>query len=237
MGTEHVFYFSPHQDDELLNFGAAVIRDTDSGLDVHVVLCTDGGASSARRCLCDGGSCVWHEGSHFFDLSPEAFTAARDGEFIGSCLEMGVPEKNICISPLRSADGKLSERTAEDIILDAIKAYPAEEVSVKTLAPVYSKPQNPDHTATGEAAKKLFGAGAFAGLSLFYELILLDGSQTPFSGLEKVGLTPAQRERFIAAESRYGMWEPELGSYAVGFHSVYDEFTSQFAEPVSYLLK
>ena len=46
---KYVLYFSPHQDDELLNLGAAMCKDINAGYEVFCVLCTDGGASGARR--------------------------------------------------------------------------------------------------------------------------------------------------------------------------------------------
>ena len=225
-----IFYFAPHQDDELTNLGPAVCRDLTLGHGVHVVLCTDGAASGVKRMLADGGGCAWHTGAHRYALSAEAFTAARDREFLESCACLGVAAENARISPLRGPDGGLTRAQAERIILEALSGFPPAECAVKTLAPLPGVGQNPDHTALGLAAQALFRAGAFASLTLTHEFIHLP--PVPSLAGNVIRPAPQELERIKKAAAAYSLWAPAAGRYAVGFHSVADEFRAFLADPV-----
>ena len=232
-----VFYFPPHQDDELCNFGAAILRDLDAGHEVFSVLCTDGGASSARTCIGNGETCRLHGGTHDYRLTREEFSAARDREYHACCAAMGIRQENIRISPLRGRDAELTQAQAERIILDAIAGFPPDRIAVKAFVPITACRQNPDHAAVARAAQALFDAGAFGGLTQFYEAIYLDAADGEPYSLEKLTLNESQRERFIAASRCYGLWAPERGFFAVGYHSVKDEFDLLAADPAGYVCK
>lgn len=232
-----VFYFPPHQDDELTNFGVSIIKDVDAGRRAVCVLCTDGGASGVRSVLGDGRGCHLHSGKHVYPMSREEFSAARDREYRACCREMGLPDGDIRISPVRGSDGQLTVDRAREIILDAVKGLDPETVEVRALAPVSHVHQNPDHTATGRAALELFREGAFGRLTLFYESILLPSrtgkALPPEYELERVGPDEEQALRCRRAADRYGVWDPENGLFAVGHHSVKDEFDMMVNAPVS----
>ena len=231
---KNVFFFAPHQDDELTNLGAAICADIDAGNEVFCVLCTDGGASGARLLIGDNGACAWHEGDHVFPMSRDDFSAARDREFIASCLAMGLKRENIIVSPCRGKDSSLKLEEAEKIILDATASFPPESVVVKTLYPLARGKQNPDHTALGMAAKQLFSRGCFSSLELYYEMILLPADDVQLFTMIPA---PSQREKLLAACAEYGLWAPEAGRFAVGRHSVFDEFSDFERKPFSYLVK
>ncbi|MBQ6019932.1 MAG: PIG-L family deacetylase [Clostridia bacterium] len=237
MSGRFVFYFVPHQDDEITNFGVSILRDIDAGFRVICVLCTDGGASSARRLIGNGEACHLHAGRHDYPMSREEFSCARDREYIACCREMGIRNEDIMISRFRGRDGELSTTLAEKIIVDAIDGFPPDETEVKTLVPVTETPQNPDHTATGIAARNLFRKKAFAGLSQFYEVIFLNRTEQPQYPLERLVPTAEQAERYCRAADCYGVWKPDRGFYAVGHHSVKDEFDLLTSDPVSLLVK
>ena len=233
--SRYVFYFSPHQDDELLNLGTAMCKDIDAGREVFCVLCTDGGASGARRLIGNCGGCQWHEGAHDHPLTVAAFSAARDREFTASCLAMGLRPDHIMIPADRAPDGQLTAAHAAEIMRNAVKDFPAEQVTVKTLAEVTWQRQNPDHTAVARAALQLRAENACAAAEEYLETILFPA---PERSDILATLTPdaAQRERLLAAAANYGRWEPENGFYAVGCHSVWDEFDEFQREQFSRLL-
>lgn len=234
MTEQYVFYFAPHQDDELLNFGAAITQDIDAGNQVFCVLCTDGSASGARQLIGNGETCHLHQGKHPAGMEVPAFVAARDKEFIGSCSAMGLTDDRILLPANRARDGALTPEHAAELMLDATRGLPKTRVTVKTLLPVAGVDQNPDHTAVGTAARSLWEGGAFAGLTLFYEPIHLDRGL--LERREMAVLRPqneAQTARLLAAAGVYGRWEPETGRYAVGIHSVYDEFAAFVIAPHS----
>lgn len=229
-----VFYFAPHQDDELTNFGAAICADLDAGHEVFCVLCTDGGASGARGLLADGGGCAWHDKRHTFALSREAFAAARDHEFTASCLALGIEPEHIVISPLRAPDSGCTVEAARRIILDATAACPNEHTMIKTLLPVTWRRQNPDHTAIAQAAAGLKAEGRFADVRFYCEMILLPAPD--HIRLQKIEPTPQGRERLLRAADEYGRWEPQNGRFAIGVHSVYDEMEEFRQKPFSWLV-
>ncbi len=231
--TEHVFYLVPHQDDELTNFGAAICADVSAGREVFCALCTDGGASGARRLIGDGGCCAWHDGAHLHPLSREEFSKARDREFIASCRALGVKAENILIPAGRAADGSGDKESARAILLDLLSTRPADRVGVKALMPLSGSRQNHDHTATGLAAEELFAESLFDELTLFWELILLPAPE----GVRLTKITPApnERELLIKACAEYSLWDPAAGRYAVGLHSVYDEFKAFEKDPCAWV--
>ena len=233
--TKYVFYFSPHQDDELLNLGTAMCKDIDAGREVFCVLCTDGGASGARRLIGNGGTCQWHEGTHDHPLTVAEFSAARDREFTASCLAMRLSPDHILIPADRASDGQLTAELAAAIMKNAIKDFPAEQVTLKTLAEVTWQQQNPVHTAVAKAALQLWEENACAAAEEYLETILFPAPE----GIDILAtLTPdgTQRERLLAAAANYCRWEPENGFYAVGCHSVWDEFDDFRREQFSRLL-
>lgn len=230
------FFFAPHQDDELTNLGVPLCRTLSEGGNAHVVLCTDGGASGVKRMLLNGGGCAWHSGAHCFTLDGPSFTAARDREFIESCRALGVPEKNIVISPLRGPDGGLTTETAVNVMRDAMKDVPPEDRAVIALAPMPERRQNPDHTAAGNAANILFDAGECAFLTLVWEFILLPPERER-TDLGQIVPTPEEYERIKKAAAAYRRWAPAEGRYAVGYHSVADEFDAFLRAPVCVIAK
>ncbi len=233
--TKYVFFFSPHQDDELLNLGAAMCQDIDAGREVFCVLCTDGGASGARRLIGDGETCEWHGDRHDYPMDRAAFSAARDGEFTASCLAMGLQPDHILIPADRAPDGQLTAEHAEKLMRDAIKGFPAEQVTLKTLAEVKWQQQNPDHTAVARAALQLRAENACAAVEEYLETILFPAPEDA-AILETVTPNEAQRKRLLAAAESYCRWQPEEGRFAVGFHSVADEFIQFREEQISRLM-
>ena len=159
-GTSRVrLYFSPHQDDELLTMGISIRNALHTnGLDsVHVVLCSDGLRSSARERLCDGAKCPLHEQEHIYSLSTEEFIDARDREFLGSCLALGVRPQNIHFGSKRMVDGSVDVEGAESIIQRWSSKYPG--ATVCTVSPEVGATQHRDHRAVGAAAVSLLQRG------------------------------------------------------------------------------
>lgn len=224
-------YLVPHQDDEITNFGAGILADLAAGRRVRVVLCTDGGASGVRRMLADGQSCKIHAGEHRYALSGASFTAARDREFRLSCARLGVPARDAVVSPLRGRDGSLSDAQAAEILWAELALFPDSPVAVRSLSVIPG--QNPDHRATALAAAALYRAGAFPALARFWEMIWLDRYPADRPPLCRLVPAEEERRRLLAAADAYRIWAPEKGFFAVGEHSVADEFAAFRADPVA----
>lgn len=233
--TKYVFFFSPHQDDELLNLGAAMCQDIDAGYEVYCVLCTDGGASGARQLVGDGETCQWHEGRHDYPMDRAVFSAARDREFTESCRALGVKADHIVIPADRAPDGQLTADHALELMRNAVKDVPAGQVAVKTLAEVTWSRQNPDHTAVAQAALRLREEGSCGLVEEYLETILFPAPETT-TILETVTPNAAQKQRLLAAAESYRRWLPEEDRFAVGFHSVADEFIEFREEQISRMM-
>ncbi len=228
-------YFVAHQDDELNNTGVLLAEEADSFYDdTYVILCTDGGGSGVLGVLADGNDCHLHEGKHVYPMTREEFSVARDREFTESCKLLGVKPENVIIHKLRGLDAQLTESLAEHIIRDTLSLFPAEtDFRIRAVSPLFDGRQNPDHKAIGNVCEKLFAEG------LFSEAVLVTDSCFEGSCREKFPLVsfeerkPDDKEfkKLKAAADCYGRWEPENGRYAVGWHSVKDEFEEIVRNP------
>ena len=229
-------YFVAHQDDELLNTGVLLTKEAaENPQDTYVILCTDGGASGVINVLGDMKDCWLHEGQHIYHLSRQEFSLARDREFIDSCSHLGVIDQNVMIHPKKGFDGGLTEEQAEHIILETMKLFPYEtDFRIRAVSPYFEGRQNPDHKAIGIVCEKLFRQGCFS------ELILVNDScfegncykLFPEKHYQKLHADTASHEKINAATDSYGKWAPENGRYAIGWHSVKDEFEEIVRNPV-----
>ena len=97
-----IVFHIPHQDDELLWMWLVIIHHVLVGRRVIVVLCLDGSTSVIRRALNgEESNGYWPTHWHWPDregipyLTPEAFSWARDREFVAACQAMGVRREDI----------------------------------------------------------------------------------------------------------------------------------------------
>lgn len=222
-----VLYFAPHQDDELLSMGVDICASLKKKYDVHVILCADGSKSYVKRLLNNGKSCPKHEGIHQYDLSTGEFIQARDREFTGSCLALGVPESNIHIPEKRAVDGSLSVPFGETLIRSFLSRF-GEDVQVCTISPSNGPDQHADHRNMGKAADNLLKAGVIRKVRFFIEPYLFGKIQDnprliPVAPtIQQASASVAQK--INAAVDSYSLWQPEQQRYAVGYHSVTTEF-------------
>lgn len=230
-----IAYFAPHQDDELNNLGVDICRECEKGHDVFCTLCTDGSSSFVRKFLGNGEECFLHPGRHVYHMERPEFAMARDREYRASCQSLGIREDRILISPDRAQDGSLSVEKAEGIIRDFLACHPQDEITVKVIMPASGCRQNPDHTNLGNAAKKLYAEGAFSHLELFFEPLLWGEPSPEKAEVERVDPENGeQRKKILKAVAAYNIWDPDKGFFAVGYHSVKDEFDAFAADPHTY---
>lgn len=226
-GRKTLLYFAPHQDDELLSMGIDICTSLKKGHDVHVILCSDGSKSYVRGLLGNGKRCKKHEGIHCYDLSVADFIAARDREFKASCLALGVPESNIHIPAHRAVDGSVYKSSMEKLILEYVSALGSDAV-VCTLAPTNGPQQHKDHKTLGWAASGLLKSGRIRKIRFFVEPYLYGQiAENPrLIPVEPEILTATDEtaEKIKAAIGAYSLWDPEQQRYAVGYHSVTNEF-------------
>ncbi len=229
-----IIYFAPHQDDELLSMGIALCISLREGKDVHVVLCSDGSKSKVRFKLRNGQPCEKHEGIHCYDLSEEEFTKARDREFQGSCEALGVKRENIHIPEKRAVDGSLSDEEAKEIVERALQEIDP-HAEVCTIYPNGSS-QHKDHTALGRAVMSLYEEGTIEKVSFFLEPYCVKQSlkEDPSLKLAVAEAGLLMKQKIKKAIASYSLWKPEEGRYAIGYHSVTDDFDNYIRELKNY---
>ena len=235
-----VLYFSPHQDDELLSMGIDICNSVIRGMDVHIILCTDGSKCSVRTQLANGRECVKHTGTHRYHLSEEEFITARDKEFRESCRALGVADSNVHIPEERFVDRKLTVCNSREMILKYLSSVGTDSI-VCTLDPnLENSRQHRDHKALGYAAAELFNEGLIGELRLFTEPYnpecfshatdFVRGK--PVSEVDVPSL--AIQEKLKRAVAAYSLWDPEAGRYAVGYHSIGGAFDELLRNGKSY---
>lgn len=228
-------YFVAHQDDELLNTGVLIVKESELYHDdTYVILCTDGGGSGVVNVLGNGESCWLHEGLHSFTLTRKDFSLARDKEFLASCRLLGVKTENIIIHKNRGLDASLTEGQAEQIILDTLKLFSAEDdFRVRAVSPKFHGRQNSDHKVIGNVCEKLFGEGLFSQLILVTDSCFEGNCREifPETSYKEIRADDNAFEKLKAAANCYGLWDPQNGRYAVGLHSVKDEFEELIRNP------
>ena len=240
MAKKTVLYFAPHQDDELLSMGLDICRSVEKKWDVHVILCADGARSYVRGLLNDGKDCGKHEGIHCYELTEAEFVAARDREFIGSCLALGVPRDHIHIPEKRAVDGSVTVEEVEAIMLHYLQEL-GQDAYVCTFFSGNGPEQHRDHKAVGRAAENLLNRGVIRELKSFvepylYHKIIANSWILPVDPYVEQA-TQAQSEKLKKAIGSYSLWDPEQQRYAVGYHSVTTEFNDFLKNRKAYWMR
>lgn len=202
----NVVFYVPHQDDEALTMGVAIMNHIRSGHNVHIVLLTDGSGSYVRKRL---------------GMTRESFENARNNEFEYSLSIMGVKPENVHYE--RIQDGTLSVKQMDGIIREWEKAYP----KAKHKAISYTDPHN-DHKNSGQALYNLRKAGVVSD-ARFYVL----QQYSPKVRMIKEGWKEEYRAPLLAVSSAYGLKNERLGFYGIGHWSVGSSFDSFERQPIS----
>lgn len=231
--VEATLFFSPHQDDETLSMGNAIIEHVEKS-DTHVILCTDGSKSIIRKVLDDGGTCSYHiKDIHKYSLPEDEFSKHRDEEFKDSCKEMGVKESNIHIEENRAHDGELSKEKAKEIILKYLDEYP--NAKVKTVTPYKASGIHEDHRALGEAALELYEEGKIKDLRFYVEPYDYNDFKKINLNVDVWKVLNSQENKLLSAMNAYKKWNPENGQYAIGYHSVKSHFDELEKNNIQYV--
>lgn len=119
--------FAPHQDDETLGCGGAIIQKKRAGADIKIVFMTDGSTS------------------HSHLISKDELKNIRTNEALAACKVLGLVESDVVF--LEYEDGRLQEyrASATDKVEEILRRQTPEEIFV----PYYREP-TPDHVATNE---------------------------------------------------------------------------------------
>lgn len=168
-------YVSPHQDDEQLSYGAAIRADLEEGYEVECILVTDGrwGNSRLNPVL---------ETRLGYVPGFEEYSAARDREFVESCLRMGARP----ILP-STADRIQDGFATKDGVKNLIRKY-TESGAVLRGTSQYD--QHNDHKRVGEALIELAAEGFGSDLTMLLSSRSVGFGYVPPGGLQVIDNPP-----------------------------------------------
>lgn len=204
---------SPHQDDETLTLGPAILDAVAAGKSVAVLLVSRGDASRVR---------VRQLPKHLgFTPSPHHFSAMRDREFDGAVTGLGATP---IIAPYeqRLPDGGATV----EAVTELIRAQVARGTEVMTIS-IYD--EHPDHQACGRAVGALVDEGYLSRAAYFISPERLDRVPEGIS-LERVGqpITLKHQEPYRTRDVANNWW-------GIGLRSVRESFDYQVNDdPLAY---
>lgn len=243
MSRPAIFY-APHADDETLNAGITIAEHVAAGRPTHVVLMTHGRVTGALDMIngvtLSGYWKIMHDPSleGYSTLTKADLEQARIREFHNACAQLGVPASNRHIEylddPSSPGGESMTKAEAKAVIQNYIAAYPDADHFTMSYHDVH-----PDHAACGEALIELYNDG-----EIEYNVRFLISMQTR-NTYESNGQTPPGwkdtptnstiTNRLTNACRCYAAWSPTVGSYAVGYHSVFGQFDKLLTDPFHYI--
>lgn len=226
-----VVFAAAHPDDESIGMGVAIAEHAAAGYDVHVLLMTDGEASSVRDALNGTGPInPWWGVAHdpvregYAPLFALDLAAARVIEAETACVALGGPT-GVTVHRASLPDGAVTVAAAQAAILALCDSLTTGPVRLKghTFWPALES--HTDHLAVGLALANLtaYDASRFADRRHY---VLPGGWAATGAGLPiRSWDTPTDatiRAQAVNATRAYMAWAPHLGAYAVGYHSKSD---------------
>lgn len=221
-GVPDLVAISPHQDDEVLSMGAAILEAVAARLSVAVLLVSRGEGSVVRT------RTSRLRRRHLprrlgFVPSPHHFAALRDSEFDGAVRAMGA----IPIIPAyeeRLPDGAASPEEVARLV----RANVAPGTAVMTLS-VHDN--HPDHQACGQAVQRLVADGYLSEAAYFISPERLDLVPDGVVLRRAGGGTPVRAKH----QRPYRVRDPRRNWWGIGELSVKESFDHQLRrDPLAY---
>lgn len=222
--SNKVFYFVPHQDDETLTMGASIAAHVKAGKEVHVVLLTDGAASSAIQSV---NARLKNEGRS--SITTGQFSAARDVEFVAATQRLGVQQRNLHYERLK--DGQTTSHIAEAVVDRYLAMY--EGASFKSMSWL---DLHKDHYLFGYALNNRCVKNPKIDCR-FYQFAPYQKTNPTALAVNKVAIPKSGIYRdavaIQAAAAEYRIWNPSQGRYSIGYLSVRSSFDYLIQNPTS----
>nr|WP_239094029.1 cell wall-binding repeat-containing protein [Bacillus sp. B15-48] len=240
-----IFYLVPHADDEVLTFGVDILNQLNAEREVFLILLSKGADSVAREVLnghYDHESnsrhpintlvkCHWHGVYHnpvteqysHGHISLEEFGNIRLEDYFHAARALGVPESNILEHTLQS--GHLTIANIKNVIRDYASEFP--DAQFRSMS-WYDG--HPAHATIGKALKELEQSGEINPLNTAYFISIYTdrfaNKQIPLP-LRKITITePSSLRNLTSSINVYKTFDPSVGKYATGYHSVKSQFDS-----------
>lgn len=241
-----IIYLVPHADDEILTYGIDILNSIRLGRQVRLILFSPSVSSSAfeiingrdsqGRPVYDGLLHMYHNPikEKYQDgyLTRDAFGEARIRELLHSAQELGVPSSNISINHINN----INTQDATDMIQQQLNMYPHAEFRTMSKGDFH-----PEHALLGQVLQSFVDRHQILPSQVRY-LISIYTDRFDKTIKQRLGLqaylslskkertdyliNPIDRKHLQAAMNVYKNWQPSIGWYAIGYHSVPEQFQS-----------
>jgi LmbE family N-acetylglucosaminyl deacetylase len=234
--SKQVVFYAPHPDDELLSFGVIASEYIALGYEVIYVLLTSGSTSTAIK-LINGeltspgnGTRFVYKGLHnpslsgYAPLTIDDIGRARVIEFRSSAGEMHVTPNHIYTFDLLK-ENELHPEDAIGAMLQVVSLYPdAIHWTMSTID------IHPHHRAAGEALRTVADGTelrtAYTISRTTWEAVAEERARfnTTLPTAIQFKPTADRLQRVRNAALPYNAWNPQAGSFAIGYSSVPKQF-------------
>jgi LmbE family N-acetylglucosaminyl deacetylase len=230
----------PHPDDESIGIAGTIRERLLAGDEVVVVMATHGEASGVKRVLNGESACGMcgrthnpvAEGFLAADLeagliTSDGFGNARVREFHAALDALGVPATNRAVYD--QGDGKMTFASATSLLNTLVYLYGADADYITVQGS--SDTTHRDHIALADA---LAAHSGIADNRKAYYRVYIYSSATPTAPGQK-NIQPYLAAK-AAALAAYSAWDPVVGRYMIGRHSVPALITNAASWPYEFPL-
>ena len=227
-------YYVPHADDEILTYGVSIKNHLNAGREVVVVLYTKGWGSKVQNELNGTAYSPYWGATHnptkegYETLDNDEFGDARKREFINSCYALGVNPSNVYFRPL-TVTNSITEM--KNVILEFNTLFPAashKAMSWKDRMGLATDDPN-EHSVSGYALKQLWQAGTITDARFYISRYnIMNGTIT--GGSNELLANSSHLPDLRHSTRCYDAWAPMQGLFAIGYHSVKDQFDNFLAD-------
>jgi LmbE family N-acetylglucosaminyl deacetylase len=212
-------FIAPHPDDESIGMAGAILEGLGQGRPVFIEVMTHGEMSKVHATLDDGGVDSWHPGKHHYKLTTQEFGDARVREVFEAAVRLGVT--GVHVHGFRNG-GLTPDDVAATIQYWVKRSTNLDGVTALSLRGTAGAqdPQgkdglpHPDHKAVWDAL-------AASGLPDVQGYCVYDYTEHKSTPDQIYDISPWCAAKRAVLES-YKVWDPDVGRFAVGEHSVRD---------------
>jgi N-acetylmuramoyl-L-alanine amidase len=241
-----IIYLVPHADDEILTYGVDILNSIRLGRQVKLILFSPSVSSSAFEII-NGrdaqGKPVYDGYLHMYHdpikekyqngyLTRQAFGEARIKEFQQASLELGVQSSNIIVNHFNN----INTTDVTNMIQKELNMYPHAEFRTMGKEDFHS-----EHALLGQVLQSFVDRHQIKPSQVRYFISIYTdrfdktlkqrlGNQAYLDLIKKEKtdylINPLDRKHLQAGINVYKKWDPSHGWYAIGMHSVPEQFLS-----------